>query len=64
MFGKIGTLIIIAVIYAMFDIDMFDIITARTLSRYSWILYLLAEISYHIARYKPGIFKRWIGTAS
>jgi hypothetical protein len=64
LYGKIGTLVIIAVIYILFTMETFDIFEARTLARYSWILYLLAEISYHVARYQPKLFKKWIGTAS
>lgn len=54
LFGKICALIVIMVMYALFSVEFFDIYAARVLSRYAWIIYLLAEITYHYGK------DRWI----
>lgn len=52
LYGKIGILFVIAVTYALFSTDYFDILTTRALGRYIWIIYLLAEVVYHWGRSK------------
>ena len=52
LYGKIGALAVIAIIYFLFDTDFFDIFTARSLARIAWVIYLIAEITYHYSKAK------------